>query len=847
MTRISVLVPTFNRAQYLVEALDAIVAELGPDDEALVIDDGSSDATADVVQTFAGRVRYLYQANAGKAAALNRGLAHASGEFICICDDDDVLRPQAFETLLAGFAERPEAGFVFGRYQRFAVEDGVRKMLSDPYWPDLSAGSLNRHMLEDAFVFQNATLARAAAYRAVGPFSETLPRSLDYEMFTRLAVSHVPHFVDKVIFDQRQHDGARGPAAHLHAATAMEDVWRTWDRVIFAHAHTHLPIALFEGMFESADHPLIRRTALLQRGTIMARHACWPQALSDFELAASADPRPLEPVEQAVLRRALDSKLGLSATGDPHAIESLRKLRQGSPLGRRMVDAMLVGAAWRLRRPRVAEWRQAFATIAGIAGSSHALALVARPRLRGLQGGEVLERETVAPSALLAPGTLPPVGAAKADGLPATTASAASPRDESVVATDVDQPRRYRRPGRLAAIAALVVLLAVAIGSLLLARFGPSDHTSPSAREAAIAEAQGPPKVEETRLLDVAPATAKLLNAEKPFADAAPPPAAAFKLKGSADDRARAIDCLAAAEWYEAGDDASGEKAVAQVILNRARHPAFPGTVCGVVFQGSERSTGCQFTFTCDGALGRVPSEAAWKRARALAEAAIDGTVDPRVGTATHYHADYVVPYWRDSLDKIAQVGAHIFYRWQGYWGTRPAFRRNQLSAEPAVPKMARISEVHRDAVLAAGGTIDLGLPLAGASDTPMAMVLPPPPPIAVEGVREKSLRKAVVRAVDANSFFIQLDPAIFAGNYATAAVALCKNRSPCRVYGWLDPGKMATAAPATGAQAAALSFLFQHDDTNGDKALWACEQVPRNNPAQCLPNDKAARAALIQ
>ncbi|MCZ3110870.1 cell wall hydrolase, partial [Acinetobacter baumannii] len=76
-------------------------------------------------------------------------------------------------------------------------------------------------------------------------------------------------------------------------------------------------------------------------------------------------------------------------------------------------------------------------------------------------------------------------------------------------------------------------------------------------------------------------------------------------LTGDTALQARAIDCMAAAVLYEAGDDAVGQRAVAQVVINRVRHPAFPKTICAVVFQGSDRATGCQFTFTCDGALVR--------------------------------------------------------------------------------------------------------------------------------------------------------------------------------------------------------------------------------------------------
>ena len=88
------------------------------------------------------------------------------------------------------------------------------------------------------------------------------------------------------------------------------------------------------------------------------------------------------------------------------------------------------------------------------------------------------------------------------------------------------------------------------------------------------------------------------------------------------------------------------------------------------VFEGSQRPTGCQFTFTCDGSLRRTYSEASWSAARARAEEALGGYVHAPVGSATHYHADYVYPYWSPSLDKVAAIGPHLFFRWKGAWGT---------------------------------------------------------------------------------------------------------------------------------------------------------------------------------
>jgi spore germination cell wall hydrolase CwlJ-like protein len=152
----------------------------------------------------------------------------------------------------------------------------------------------------------------------------------------------------------------------------------------------------------------------------------------------------------------------------------------------------------------------------------------------------------------------------------------------------------------------------------------------------------------------------------------------------SGDDAERALDCLTAAVYYEARSQSDdGQWAVAQVVLNRVRHPAFPKTVCGVVYQGSNRSTGCQFTFTCDGSLGRgIRSPFAWQRARKIAAAALAGYVFAPVGLATHYHTTAIHPWWADSMSRAVTIGAHIFYRWNGAWGDPKSFQRPYVGAE---------------------------------------------------------------------------------------------------------------------------------------------------------------------
>jgi len=174
-------------------------------------------------------------------------------------------------------------------------------------------------------------------------------------------------------------------------------------------------------------------------------------------------------------------------------------------------------------------------------------------------------------------------------------------------------------------------------------------------------------------------------------AEGAHPAARPLIAEGSVVDRERALTCLTQAIYYEAASEAdAGQRAVAQVVLNRVAHPAYPNTVCGVVYQGSERRTGCQFTFTCDGSLARKPVRVFWDRARSVALAALSGAVYRPVGLATHYHTLQVNPYWASSLDRIGTIGAHIFYRWRGAAGRPAAFQFAHAGGEPVAAPSAR-------------------------------------------------------------------------------------------------------------------------------------------------------------
>ncbi len=362
----------------------------------------------------------------------------------------------------------------------------------------------------------------------------------------------------------------------------------------------------------------------------------------------------------------------------------------------------------------------------------------------------------------------------------------------------------------------LFLLLSVAVIAAVLHSSGPRGRTDAAALPHPVAPpAEVVPKILPTEFAPLAPEDARAANARIPLVLKGFAPARPFTYPGDTENRGRARDCLAAAMLYEAGDDAKGQQAVGQVVINRVRHPAFPKSICAVVFQGSERATGCQFTFTCDGSLSRRYSDAAWHRAQVLAEMMLSGITDSRVGLATHYHTDWVRPYWSDSLLKIAIVDTHLFFRWPGYWGTPGAFRGAVAGKEDPVAKLAALSSLH---ALGLGPPAELA---AGDADA---------------RAKEVRLVPGAGEAAGRDTLYVELDRRAPPESFVTLALRLCGEKPYCKLMGWTNP----TLKPASDAmnetQRAAMSFSYLRDDKEGfEKALWNCGEYHRDDARQCM------------
>ncbi|WP_395644540.1 cell wall hydrolase [Terricaulis sp.] len=224
-------------------------------------------------------------------------------------------------------------------------------------------------------------------------------------------------------------------------------------------------------------------------------------------------------------------------------------------------------------------------------------------------------------------------------------------------------------------------------------------------------------------LFESADARATLLETvlRGPMATAEPAPAAEPQINP------REHNCLSQAIYYEArGESYRGQVAVAEVIMNRVRSPAYPKSVCAVVYQGSHRATGCQFTFTCDGSLNRRPRGRAWTEAQHVATQVMMGYTRPMTQRATHYHTNAVNPVWSSGLVETTTIGSHVFYRFPTA-SERPIYQQalarrmgSRRQPEALIPEAEEGEEQATQAAESEGQEAGVTTPAPAAADAPV-------------------------------------------------------------------------------------------------------------------------------
>lgn len=289
---VAVLIPTYNRAHLVGQTIDSMLNQTHSPDEIIVVDDGSTDETADVVGAFGHRIHYIKKENSGKAAALNRAMVEISSEYVWFMDDDDCALPNALEAHLDFLAAHTDIDFSYGTYYSFSGNGPPRMELLSSQDP----APLGAVAPEDLFVHAmlwfpfslQSMLVPRRCYEQVGPFVESLAFTEDYEMILRLARyfrggnSNVPTFCVRI------HAGVRGPAHEQRSAGERHAAFRGYDRDTFARLYAELPLVDYLPRGSVASDELNgsqERQARLQRACIMSRHGLFDLAFDDLKAA----------------------------------------------------------------------------------------------------------------------------------------------------------------------------------------------------------------------------------------------------------------------------------------------------------------------------------------------------------------------------------------------------------------------------------------------------------------------------------------------------------------------------------------------------------------------------------
>jgi glycosyltransferase involved in cell wall biosynthesis len=269
--RFSILIPTFNRADFLDQAIQSALVQTHRNFEILIVDDGSTDPTSEVVSRYGSAIKYHRQENQGKSAALNLGITKAEGDALIVLDDDDVLPPWSLAKHAETLSINPAADFSYGRFARFfgKVVPSPAQLNDSEIVPARDPRRLVVKLMENCFLPNPVWAVRREAQSRVGEYDRDMYFSQDYDMVLRLARENDGAFVDDVVLYQRKHDSLRGPNLEQQEVVDTVDKWIKYDALLFDRLDGSWDIGDFHPFskeFTSGDDEAM---AFLQKGVIL--------------------------------------------------------------------------------------------------------------------------------------------------------------------------------------------------------------------------------------------------------------------------------------------------------------------------------------------------------------------------------------------------------------------------------------------------------------------------------------------------------------------------------------------------------------------------------------------------
>jgi glycosyltransferase involved in cell wall biosynthesis len=336
--KITVIIPTYNRTEFLAECLDSILAQTLPASQIIVVNDGAIEKTRRILGPYMKSINYLESDHLySRSNAINYGLKEVTGDYVWIFDDDDVALPDALERFVAPLEKNPEHGFSYSTYF-FTGNQQENNRLGDILWetpiPEIEERGILIPLLENNFLCGAALFARTSVYSRVGDFSSEHLRSQDYEMAIRIVRQFTGiRVAGGATFHYRQHNCKRGTINELFTAKESSKYWKKYNLITFQKVYAELPLAEYlpPGMNLEEN----RRRALLQRMSVMGAKLLPELMAKDLHgLVLLEDDTPFSPEEKRLIRNMLTPSLPNvgSMLNKPEFFNELNKLAGSSPL-----------------------------------------------------------------------------------------------------------------------------------------------------------------------------------------------------------------------------------------------------------------------------------------------------------------------------------------------------------------------------------------------------------------------------------------------------------------------------------------------------------------------------------
>ena len=340
METVAVIVPTCNRANLIKESLDSVLNQTFLPSRVVVVNDGSTDGTLDVLAGYGSRIQVVSQENSGKAAAISAALSYITEDYIWVFDDDDIAVEDAIQRHIDVFRSSPAIDFTYGSYIGFRMlGTGGKKVIARVDVPELGQRELFHRLLSWTFIAQQGVIVKSRVFREVG-YRSQFRRSQDYDFILRLS----RHHMGKAVFGGptfwfRTHEGTRGFGQFSHSVDEAEAIWQRYNQLIFRDLIHSLDLRELLPVEIPPQQSLptgLRRRALFHRMALALKAQMTEQSLEDLRAAIQCDQQPMTPEERQEVQSTLyHSLVCLSLARTPTVLKRIRQLAVGS-LGRQV-------------------------------------------------------------------------------------------------------------------------------------------------------------------------------------------------------------------------------------------------------------------------------------------------------------------------------------------------------------------------------------------------------------------------------------------------------------------------------------------------------------------------------